>query len=128
MKKLCICLLFAGLVSTWAFAQDTASDSKSKDDVRSITGCLAKGDSANEYQLNAADGSTWELKSSSAVDLSAHVGHEVRVTGAVSNSTMHNLKEDSKDVAKDSGMKKNNAEHGHLKATDVQMVSDSCSK
>jgi hypothetical protein len=127
MKKLLMLSVFVGLLSAWALAQDNAAD-KSKDSVRTITGCLAKGDSADEFQLNGTDGSTWEMKSNSAVDLAAHVGHQVRVTGAVSGSTMHNLKEDTKDVAKDSGIKKDNAEHGHLKPTDVQMVSDSCTK
>jgi hypothetical protein len=128
MKKILMCLMLAGLLTGWAVAQDNATDAKGKDSVRTITGCLAKGDSSDEFQLNAADGSTWEMKANNSVDLAAHVGHQVRVTGAVDNSTMHNLKEDSKDVAKDTGMKKNNAEHGHLKATDVQMVSDSCTK
>jgi hypothetical protein len=44
----------------------------------------------------------------------------------VSNAKMHNMKEDAKDAANDSGMKKNNSEHGHLKVTDVRMVGDSC--
>ena len=48
------------------------------------------------------------------------------MTGAVMNAKMHNLKEDAKDAAKDSGIKKNDAEHGHLKPTDVQMVGDTC--
>jgi hypothetical protein len=39
---------------------------------------------------------------------------------------MHNMKEDAKDVAKDSGMKKTDEEHGHLTITKVKMVSDSC--
>ena len=47
-------------------------------------------------------------------------------TGVVSNATMHNMKEDAKDAAKDSGMKKSDAEHGHMKITDVKMVSESC--
>ncbi len=34
----------------------------------------------------------------------------------------------TKDMAHDAGMKKENTEHGHLKVTDVKMVSDSCSK
>jgi len=46
----------------------------------------------------------------------------------VSNSTAHNMKEDTKDMAHDTGIKKHNAEHGNLKVTDVQMVSDSCSR
>jgi hypothetical protein len=98
---------------------------KEKADVRDVTGCLAKGDSAKEFMLTGDDGSTWEVKSSK-VALAEHVGHTVTATGVVSNATAHNLKEDAKDAAKDSGMKKSNTEHGHLKVTDVKMVSDSC--
>jgi hypothetical protein len=54
------------------------------------------------------------------------VGHKVAATGVVSNATMHNLKEDAKDAAHDSHMKKGDSEHGHMKITDVQMVSESC--
>jgi hypothetical protein len=36
------------------------------------------------------------------------------------------LKEDAKETVKDSGMKKSDAEHGHMTITDVKMVSDSC--
>jgi hypothetical protein len=60
------------------------------------------------------------------VDLAEHVGHTVTATGVVSNAAMHNMKEDAKDAAKDSGMKKDNSEHGHLKITEVKMVSESC--
>jgi hypothetical protein len=62
------------------------------------------------------------------VDLSKHVGHTFTATGLVSHAKMHNMKEDSKEMAKDSGMKKESTEHGHLKVTDVQMVSESCTK
>jgi hypothetical protein len=110
-----------------AFAQDTTGDSKGKAATRTITGCLAKGDSANEFDLKAKNGSTWELKSDQ-VALADHVGHTVSVTGVVSNRKMHNLKEDAKDAAKDTGMKKSNTEHGHMTVTDVQMVSSSCSE
>jgi hypothetical protein len=65
---------------------------------------------------------------SSAVSLAEHVGHTVSATGVVSNAMAHNMKEDTKDMAHDTGMKKDNKEHGHLKVTDVKMVSDSCSK
>ena len=128
MRKLFLCLLFAALTCAFLVAQDSSSSSKSKDDVRSITGCLSQGDNAKEFLLKADDGSTWELRSSSAVDLAPHVGHEVKVTGAVKDAKMHNLKEDAKDAAKDSGMTKNNTEHGHLEPTDIQMVGDTCSK
>ena len=46
----------------------------------------------------------------------------MKVTGAVSNAKAHKMKEDAKDAAKDSGMKKSNAEHGHLRPTDVQII------
>lgn len=114
--KLVLCVILAAC--TFGFAKEKA-------DVRDVTGCLAKGDSAKEFVLTGNDGSTWEVRSSS-VDLAAHVGHTVTATGVVSNATMHNMKEDAKDAAKDSGMKKDDSEHGHLKVTAVKMVSESC--
>ena len=122
MRNLFLCLVLACAVSVWASASD-----KGKSDTRNITGCLSQGDNAKEFNLKADDGSTWEVKSSN-VSLAEHVGHKVTVTGVVSNATAHNVKEDAKDVAHDTGMKKDNAEHGHLKVTDVQMVSTSCSQ
>jgi len=100
---------------------------KDKGDVRDITGCLSKGDSANEFLLTGTDGSTWEVRSS-AVNLGEHLGHTVTATGVVSNAKMHNMKEDAKDAAADSGMKKTNTEHGHMKVTDLKMVSESCNR
>ena len=126
MKRLLLCFVFTVLVASWATAQDQDNHGKSKSDVKTITGCLSKGDSANEVLLTADDGSTWEIHNNSKVQLTDHVGHQVTVTGTVSNAMAHNLKEDTKNAAADTGMKKDNYEHGHLKATDVQMVSDSC--
>jgi hypothetical protein len=114
--KLLLCVILAGC--TFGFAKDKA-------DVRDITGCLSKGDSANEFLLTGTDGSTWEARSSK-VALAEHVGHTVTATGVVSNASMHNMKEDAKDAAKDSGATKTNDEHGHLTVTQVKMVSDSC--
>jgi hypothetical protein len=98
---------------------------KDKADVRDVTGCLSKGDSAKEFLLAGSDGSTWEVRSSK-VALAEHVGHTVTATGVVSNATAHNMKEDAKDAAQDSGMKKTNDEHGHMTITQVKMVSESC--
>jgi len=126
--RLVMCLVLAGLTASWVIAQEETSD-KSKGDVRTITGCLSKGDSADEFVLTGNDGSTWEARGhKSGVNLSNHVGHTITATGVVSNATAHNMKEDAKDAAHDSGMKKSNTEHGHLKITDVQMVSDSCQR
>ena len=123
-SRFLLCVVFAGLTSAWAIAQDT--DAKSKGEVRSITGCLSKGDSTNEFLLTANDGSTWEVRGNNSVDLASHVGHTIEAKGVVSHAKMHNMKEDAKDAAKDSGMKKNSSEHGHLKVTDVRMVGESC--
>ena len=116
MRKILLCFILAASISALA---------GSKKEVRDITGCLSQGDSAKEFVLKGSDGSTWEVESDK-VALADHVGHTVTATGVVSNGTMHNMKEDAKDAAKDSGMKKDDSEHGHLKVTAVKMVSESC--
>lgn len=117
-------LLLSGCASS-AFAQD-----KPKSKVRTITGCLTKAEGGDEYLLTGKTGSTWEVHSrdngDSRVSLSDHVGHTVTATGVVSNSKLHNLKEDAKDTASDSGVKKDNREHGHLTITAIRMVSETC--
>jgi hypothetical protein len=123
--RLLLCALLLGLTSVWALAQDDTS-SNSKSDVRTVTGCLTKSGSGNEYLLTASDGSTWEIHANSAVNLASHVDQTVEAKGVVSNKTAHNMKEDAKQMGHDTGMKNNTAEHGHLKVTDVHKVSDSC--
>jgi hypothetical protein len=125
-KRLFLGLILAGMTASAGFAQDTTT--KPKAEVRSITGCLSKGDSANEYLLTGTDGSTWEVHSNTAVNLADHVGHTVTLKGVVANAKAHNLKEDAKTAATDTGVKKTDTEHGHLKVTSLKMVSDSCSK
>lgn len=125
MKSLLLCLVLACAASILVKADD--SSAKGKSDTRTITGCLSQGDSAKEFNLKANDGSTWEVRSST-VSLADHVGHEITATGVVSNATAHNMKEDAKDMAHDTGVTKHNNEHGHMKITDVQMVSESCSR
>ncbi len=113
------------LVTGVSLAQDTTSSGKSKSQVRTITGCLAQGSSADKYVLNGNDGSTWDVKSD-AVTLGDHVGHTITAKGTVSNVTMHNMKEEAKDAASSAGMKKSNDEHGDLQIASVKMVSKSC--
>ena len=91
-------------------------------EVRTVTGCLSNGDKSGEYNLKTSDGSTWEVKST-AVKLADHVGHTVTITGKVWHPDMHGAKEKAKDA-----VDPNAAEHGHLSATDISMVSDSCKK
>jgi hypothetical protein len=108
-----------------AVAQDTTKTTHKK--TRTLTGCLQKGDDADEYNLTTTKGGTWEIKSDS-VKLGEHVGHTVTITGVVANATAHGMKEDTKEEMKEHGMDKNATEHGHLTATDLKMVSDSCQK
>jgi hypothetical protein len=108
-----------------ATAQDTTKTTHKK--TRTLTGCLQKGDDANEYNLTTTKGGKWEIKSDS-LKLGEHVGHTVTITGVVANATAHGMKEDTKEEMKEHGMDKNATEHGHLTATDLKMVSDSCQK
>jgi hypothetical protein len=140
--KLTLWAIAAGLFLTaagWMHAQDTTtqqpstattSDNTTNDthaNVRTLTGCLQKGEGSKEYELVGDDGSTWEVRSD-AVDLASHVGHTVTLTGAVRNATMHGMKEDAKREAQEHGMDKSATEHGHMTVTNVSMVSSSCSK
>jgi len=116
--------MFAGTAGLTS-AQETNKTTHKK--TRTLTGCLQKGDSANEYRLTTAKGSTWEIKSDT-VKLGDHVAHTVTITGVVSNATMHGMKEDAKAEAKEHGMDKDSTEHGHMTVTHLKMDSDSCSK
>ena len=117
----------AGLILLAMCAAPGFADDKPKSKVRTITGCLSKPEGGDEYLLTGKNGSTWELHSSdSRVSLSKHVGETVTATGVVSHQKLHNMKEDAKDAAADTGAKKDNAEHGHLKVTSIHSVGGSC--
>jgi hypothetical protein len=88
---------------------------RDKSGATTVTGCLDKGDGANEYAIKAEDGKTYGLKSSK-VALAQHMGHKVTVTGAVSN-------EKEKTKVSKSGVPEEDA---HMKVTDLKMVSATC--
>jgi hypothetical protein len=71
-----------------ANAQDTSATSQSAQDQKTVTatGCLQKAASGNGYQLtDSSSMKTYDLSAASSdVDLSAHVGHTVTVTGTPS--------------------------------------------
>ena len=83
--------------------------------VRTLSGCLQKGDSDKDFKLTDAKGDNWDIKSD-AVALSEHVGHSVKVTGVVSNAAIHGAKEDAKEEAGEHGVG-DSAEHGHMTVT-----------
>ena len=128
LVRLLLCVVFAGLTTAWATAQDTDQTAKSKDSVRTVTGCLTKSGGGDEYLLTGNDGSTWEVHANNSVDLASHVNHTIEARGVVKNNKAHNMKEDSKEMASDAGMKKDHGEHGHMTITDVRMVAESCQK
>jgi hypothetical protein len=117
-----IFLMFAGTVRL-ASAQEATKTTHKK--TRTLTGCLQKAEDAKEYNLTTKDGGTWEVKSDS-VKLAPHVGHTMKITGVVSNATLHGAKEDAKSEAKEHGVDKDSTEHGHMTVTNVKMVSNSC--
>lgn len=99
------------------------NETKDKDaSLRTLTGCLSKGDQAGEYNLVTPEGNTWEIRSKT-VKLAGHVGHTVTISGKVLHANMHGAKEKAKETV-DSDAK----EHGHLNATDIAMVSESCKR
>jgi hypothetical protein len=93
--------------------------------VRTLSGCLQKGDGEKDYRLTDAKGDSWKIKSD-AVALDQHVGHTVRVTGVVSHAKMHGAKEDAKEKASAHGIG-DSTEHGHMTVTGLKMVSEGCS-
>jgi hypothetical protein len=128
--KLRIAMMTLGLLGfsvAVVAAQDDATKPTTHKKVRTLSGCLQKGEDAKEYKLTTAKGGTWEIKSD-GVALGEHVGHTVRVTGVVSNATMHGAKEDAKSEAKEHGVAENSTEHGHMTVTGLKMVSESCSQ
>ena len=120
-----IAVMMVATIVGLATAQTTEKATHKK--TRTLTGCLQKGEDANEYNLTAKDGATWEIKSDS-VKLDDHVGHSVAVTGVVAHPKEHAMKEDAKAEMKEHGMDKDAKEHGHLTATALTMVSDTCQK
>ena len=88
-------LALAALATIPACTLAQEATDKKGSEVRTLTGCLRKGDAAHEYALTANDGSTWEIKSTS-VKLYPHVGHTVTVKGVVSHPELHKMKEDAK--------------------------------
>jgi len=97
------------------FAQEKSAGGKT-----TVTGCLQKGDEADEFSITGEDGKTYGLRSS-AVDLSKHLGHKVTVTGTLKAESYEKEKGESEDHEK-----KEATEAGDIRVTHLKMVSDSC--
>src|ERR1700730_8874706 len=87
ITKLSFWMVAALLISLFGMAlqaQDAAAPAtgtaKAKPAAIKVTGCLQKGDAADEFAITGENGKTWELRSTS-VKLGDHVGHTVTITG-----------------------------------------------
>ena len=110
-----VLLVLAFCVSTAGFAQTKTSEKKT------VTGCLQKGDEADEFSITGEDGKRYDL-SSSAVDLSKHLGHKVTVTGTFKAESYEKEKgEKGENEKKEAG-----SEAGDIRVTSLKMVSDKC--
>jgi opacity protein-like surface antigen len=139
MKNLMLLFVaLALLLSLAAFAQDSRRPSvdqakqdkttaqenqeKSAGQTQTVTGCLQKGDEADEFSITGEDGKSWELRSST-VKLAQHVGHKVTVSGPVTRESKAEEKKEG-EVEKAAGKR----EYGELRVTSLKMVSSSCAK
>ncbi len=116
-------LLIAALVSVVLGLYCTpagVAQSKSAGGKATVTGCLQKGDEADEFSITGEDGKTYGLRSS-AVDLSKHLGHKVTITGTLKAESYEKEKGESEEHEK-----KEAAEAGDIRVTNLKMVSDSC--
>jgi hypothetical protein len=80
MKRfsLCLTLIGAGLAMVASgTAQDKMADKKMG---TTVTGCLAQGSGGSDYTIRDSSGKSYNL-TGTKVNLKAHVGHEVSVTG-----------------------------------------------
>jgi uncharacterized protein DUF5818 len=84
MRKTLLFALFLLLCAGWMVAQETSGSQSTKSANEStIQGCLSG--SAGGYMLADQSGNTYRLAGDTS-KLSAHVGHEVRVTGTESSA------------------------------------------
>jgi hypothetical protein len=106
-------------VCLFCFGASAQKSGKSGGNV-SVTGCLQKGDEADEFSLTGDDGKLYDLRSSS-VKLAEHVGHKVTVSGKF-KAEGYEKDEDEAKENKESGKK----EAGDIQVSSLKMVSASC--
>ena len=123
-----VAALFTGLCAIALQAQETtapATTAKPMHAKTKVTGCLQKGDEADEFAITGEDGKTWELRSHT-VKLADHVGHTVTITGVPHHESKAEEAKEAKAEGKET--KEEAKEAGDLRVTSLKMVSDSCKK
>ena len=119
MKRLVRLFSLAVVLLVMAFCASTAgfAQTKTASEKKTVTGCLQKGDEADEFSITGEDGQTYGLRSS-VVDLSKHLGHKVTVTGT--------LKAESPGEREENEKREGGTEAGDILVTSMKMVSDKC--
>ncbi|PYR80100.1 MAG: hypothetical protein DMF87_09830 [Acidobacteria bacterium] len=113
----------AGALVLGAPQHGLAKGAKGAAKSQSVTGCLAKGGEPNTWMLNetGAKGkrSVEIVETAPGVDLAAHVGHKVTITGT-------NLSTKAAATAEHTTASKEAGER-HMRADALKMISTSCS-
>jgi hypothetical protein len=110
-------LFFSSLLGVYV-TPTTSAQQKSASGKTTVTGCLQKGDESGEYSITGQDGKTYGLRSK-AVNLSEHLGHTV--TGTLKAESAEKEKGEAEEHEK-----KEAAEAGDVRVTNLKMVSDKC--
>jgi hypothetical protein len=124
-----VAALFISLCPVAFQAQETAAPANTarpKHAEITVTGCLQKGDSADEFAITGENDKTWELRSGT-VKLAEHVGHTVTITGVRHHETKTEEAKEQKTEKKES-KEAEAKEAGDLGVASLKMVSDSCKK
>ena len=124
-----IVALFVSLCPVAVRTQETAAPAKTAKPMHSkltVTGCLQKGESPDEFLITGKNGKTWELHSKT-VKLDEHVGHTLTVTGVRHHESKAEEAKEEKIEGKES-KEAEAKEAGDLRVTSLKMVSESCKK
>ena len=113
MKAKMLAASAIGAVLLWATPAG-AQDRKSEGSSMTVTGCLAQGEQSNEYSIKDNSEKTYGLRAGSDVNLKAHLGHKVTITGTPTGEK----KEAAKTVKTE--------ESEHLQVSNLAMVSTTC--
>ncbi len=103
------------LVAFIGWGQSKESQEKNGKEV-TITGCLAQGESANEFAITQ-NGKKYGLKSK-RVKLADHLGHKVTVTGVIVRGPGEGEEEEKEE--------KGGGEYADVRVTSLKMISTSC--
>src|SRR5260221_13091890 len=113
MKARMLAASAIGAALLWA-APAGAQEKKAEGSTVNVTACLAEADEKHEFYIKDADGKTYGLKAGSELNLKAHLGHKLTITGTPI--------EEKKEKVKAGKVE----ESEHLRVSNFSMVSTTC--